>query len=78
MSTFYDELYGELFTAEGRYMTPRLVDQITYLRGMLDQGDQRPGKDAYARYEELKNWYNRLAKQAVDKVGNRKEFNLID
>ncbi len=78
LSTFYDELYGELFTAEGRYMTPRLIDQITYLRGMLDQGDQRPGKDAYARYEELKSWYNRLAKQAVDKVGNRKEFNLID
>ena len=78
LSTFYNDLHSELFMAEGRYMTPRLIEQITYLRGMLDQGDQRPGKDAYARYEELKSWYNRLAKQAVDKVGNRKEFNLID
>ena len=75
---FYDGLNTELNTAEGRYMQPRLLDQIVYLRSMLGQGDQRPGKDAYARYDELKNWYNRLVKQAGEKIGNRKEIDLID
>jgi hypothetical protein len=55
-----EDLQKELVTAEGRYMQPRLIDQINYLRGMLDQGDQRPGKDAYDRYAELKAWLGKL------------------
>ena len=78
LQAFYNGLYAELYMAEGRYMTPRLLDQITYLRSMLDQGDQKPGKDAFVRYDELKNWYNRLVKQSVEKIGNRKEFAPID
>ncbi len=42
-----------LQTAEGIYMQPMLKDQISYLYSMLNRADQRPGKDAYDRYEEL-------------------------
>ncbi len=43
----------QLVTPDGIYMTPMLLDQVRYLRSMLNQADQRPGKDAYDRYEEL-------------------------
>lgn len=46
---------SELVTAEGRYMTPMLIDQIRYLSSMIDRADQLPGQDAYLRFEELKN-----------------------
>lgn len=36
-----------------RYPTPMLVDQISYLNSMLNRADQKPGKDAYDRFEEL-------------------------
>lgn len=44
---------SRLITAEGIYPTPRLLDQIRYLYGMLDQADQKPGRDAYIRLGEL-------------------------
>ena len=44
---------SELVTAEGRYMTPMIIDQISYLMSMLDRADQLPGQDAYLRFEEL-------------------------
>jgi len=47
---------GKLVTdqTEGvRYPTPMLIDQLSYLYGNLDRADQRPGRDAYERYEEL-------------------------
>jgi len=53
-------LESELTTAEGRYRQPMLVAQIQYLSYMLRGADQRPGQDAYDRYEDLKAWYNRL------------------
>lgn len=43
-----------LETPEGRYMQPGLMAQISYLRSMIDQADQKPGKDAFERYNELK------------------------
>ncbi|MBL7848875.1 MAG: hypothetical protein JNL40_15510 [Cyclobacteriaceae bacterium] len=43
-----------LVTKEGAYETPRLIDQLNYLRQQLDQADQRPGRDLYQRYDELK------------------------
>jgi photosystem II stability/assembly factor-like uncharacterized protein len=46
---------AELVTAEGRYQVPMLHDQLRYLASMLDRADQRPGQDAYARFDELKN-----------------------
>lgn len=47
-------LEEELIMKEGHYQKPVLIDQLNYLRQMLDQADQRPGKDAFDRYEELK------------------------
>jgi hypothetical protein len=35
-------------------MQPMLTNQIGYLGSMLKQADQKPGNDAYERYEELK------------------------
>jgi hypothetical protein len=47
------QLESQLVTAEGTYMTPMILDQLRYLGSMLDRADQRPGKDAYDRYNEL-------------------------
>jgi photosystem II stability/assembly factor-like uncharacterized protein len=55
------QLEDELSTAEGIYMQPKLVDQIGYLANMLDEAGQRPGADAYRRFEELKIWFDKLA-----------------
>ena len=50
----YKELESELVTKEGRYQKPVLIDQLRYLASMLNRADQKPGKDAVDRYEELK------------------------
>ncbi|MGH9320817.1 MAG: WD40/YVTN/BNR-like repeat-containing protein [Vicinamibacteria bacterium] len=42
-----------LVAAPIRYSRPMIVDQIEYLYENLDTADQRPGKDAYDRFEEL-------------------------
>ncbi len=44
----------ELKTADGIYMKPMLIDQISYLYYMIAEADQLPGKDAYDRYDVLK------------------------
>ncbi|MFC1782319.1 WD40/YVTN/BNR-like repeat-containing protein, partial [Planctomycetota bacterium] len=46
-------LEAKFVTAPGRYMTPMLLDQLSYLNSMLDRADQKPGRDAYMRHEEL-------------------------
>ncbi len=46
-------MLDQLVTPEGRYPKPRLIDQIGYLYGIISRADQRPGQDAYVRYEEL-------------------------
>jgi hypothetical protein len=48
-----EEIQKELSTAPVRYSQPMLVDQIEYLFENLDTADQKPGRDAYERYEEL-------------------------
>jgi photosystem II stability/assembly factor-like uncharacterized protein len=35
------------------YPQPMLLDQISYLYSMINSADQRPGKDAFSRYDEL-------------------------
>jgi hypothetical protein len=57
------QAYDELVTAEGTYMKPQLIAQLQYLRYMLLQADQQPGKDAYNRYEELKSRWEKLQSQ---------------
>ncbi len=44
---------SKLITSRGRYQQPMILDQIGYLAGMLDRADQKPGRDAYIRYDEL-------------------------
>lgn len=46
-------LQSKLVTAEGRYQQPMLIDQLNYLYRMLDRADQKPGRDAYQRLDEL-------------------------
>jgi hypothetical protein len=46
-------LEAKFVTAPGTYMTPMLLDQLSYLNSMLDRADQKPGRDAYIRHEEL-------------------------
>lgn len=64
------QILDQLVTPEGIYMTPMLIDQLRYLRSMLNQADQRPGKDAYDRYEELKNRFNTIQNSYV-KLGSK-------
>jgi photosystem II stability/assembly factor-like uncharacterized protein len=42
-----------LLTEPVRYSRPMMVDQIEYLYENLDSADQKPGRDAYQRYDEL-------------------------
>ncbi|MFC2157127.1 WD40/YVTN/BNR-like repeat-containing protein [Acidobacteriota bacterium] len=44
----------KLETAKGRYPQPMILDQIGYLYGMISRADQKPGRDAYMRYQELR------------------------
>lgn len=41
-------------TRDGSYMERKLLSQVTYLNRMLNRADQKPGKDAYERLDELK------------------------
>ena len=50
----------ELNTQEGTYMRPMLIDQIRYLQAMLSRADQRPGNDAYIRFNDLKSQFKDL------------------
>ncbi len=72
------ELEAQLDTPEGRYRQPMLTAQIRYLRGMLEGADQRPGKDAVARYETLKKEFNELVKQWQDVMGEDTELKPLD
>ncbi|MCJ7579380.1 MAG: hypothetical protein MUP98_02475 [Candidatus Aminicenantes bacterium] len=44
---------AKLVTSRGTYQQPMILDQISYLSSMLDRADQRPGRDAYLRFDEL-------------------------
>lgn len=49
-----EAIYYQLVTPSGTYMQPMLSDQTRYLSSMIGRADQRPGQDAYERFEELK------------------------
>lgn len=59
-----EAIHDALNTAEGRYQTPMLIDQLRYLFSMLNRADQTPGKDAFDRYAELKSTLERLQSDA--------------
>jgi hypothetical protein len=52
-----DRLENELIqTGEGKVgaeLKPRLMRQLTYLYGMMTTADQRPGEDAYQRFDDI-------------------------
>lgn len=58
--TLLEKTEKALVRAKGHYTKPMLISQIQYLYGMLNRGDQRPGKDAYERYEVLKKEFDIL------------------
>lgn len=49
-----------LQTAEGIYMQPKLLDQISYLNSMINRADQLPGQDAYERFRTLEQEFDDL------------------
>ncbi|MDT8369157.1 MAG: hypothetical protein RQ745_08105 [Longimicrobiales bacterium] len=50
----FDALHYRLNEVEvGSYPKPMLLGQLGYLSGMIGRADQRPGRDAYERHEEL-------------------------
>jgi photosystem II stability/assembly factor-like uncharacterized protein len=55
-----DNVYYQLVTPPGTYMQPMLQAQTGYLGSMIGRADQRPGKDAYDRFEELKNRFEEI------------------
>jgi len=58
-------IYDQLVTKEGRYEQPMFLNQVRYLYFMLQRADQRPGKDAYERYDALVKWYNEIEESAA-------------
>ncbi|MGH9311806.1 MAG: WD40/YVTN/BNR-like repeat-containing protein [Vicinamibacterales bacterium] len=47
------DLYGKLVTAEGPYPQPMLIDQLSSIARMVGQADQRIGKEAQTRFDDL-------------------------
>ena len=58
------EVLAALETAEGTYQQPMLIDQIEYLASMLAGADQRPGADAFERFEALLKRFEELQQLA--------------
>ncbi len=53
-ATRLEALERNLVTAPVRYSRPMLRDQINYLYGLISRADQKVGRDAIQRYEELR------------------------
>jgi hypothetical protein len=66
--SFCVDLEKELITSKSvAYSQPMLIDQISYLREMLNTADQLPGKDAYDRFKSLKMEVDNLLRKWQDK-----------
>ncbi len=57
-------LRTQLVTASGNYPQPMLVDQLASIWRMANQADQRPGRDAFLRLDDLTMVLATLEKQA--------------
>jgi hypothetical protein len=52
-----DDVLARLVTAPIVYPQPMLIDQFSNIQRMLGQADQKPGRDAWQRYDDLiKEW----------------------
>jgi hypothetical protein len=58
-----------LITQDITYPQPMLADQLSYLYSMISRADQKPGKDAWVRFEELSKQYDQL-KVRFDALNN--------
>ena len=47
------------------YAKPMLIDQVRYLYFMINGADQRPGQDAYDRYDELLEGWREIRKRVT-------------
>jgi photosystem II stability/assembly factor-like uncharacterized protein len=47
------DLYDKLVTAEGPYPQPMLIDQLSNIARMVGQADQKIGKEAQTRFDDL-------------------------
>ncbi len=57
-----NKLHSELVTSEkGSYPPPMLIDQLEYMYYMTIRADQRPGDDAYTRFNTLKKELDEIA-----------------
>jgi photosystem II stability/assembly factor-like uncharacterized protein len=63
-------LYAKLVTASGPYPQPMLVNQLSYLSSMLGRADQKPGRDAYIRLDELSQELSAYIAEANKILGN--------
>ena len=63
-------LQSKLVTADGRYMKPMLIDQLSYLYFMLLSADQMPGQDAFDRYNELSRLFEGIKVANSKLIGN--------
>lgn len=63
-------LHSELVTSDaGSYPQPMLLAQISYLYGMTNGADQRPGDQAYERYEQLRTELDRIVARVDAALG---------
>jgi hypothetical protein len=69
--TNLEGLLAKMVTARGTYQQPMLMAQLSYLNGMLNRADQKPGKDAYDRYEELNEILNGIVAEMRNIPGIR-------
>ena len=61
------ELWDKVVTAGGIYPQPMLIDQFSNIARMIGQADQRIGKDAFARYDDLMKEMSAI-KTEVDRI----------
>ena len=47
------------------YPPPMLLSQISYLSGMINAADQKPGNEAYKRQTQLEEWYAQLLTRTI-------------
>jgi hypothetical protein len=64
------ELWNRVVTAGGPYPQPMLIDQFSNISRMIGQADQKIGKDAFVRYDDLMKEMNDI-KAALDQIAGR-------
>jgi len=61
------ELWDRVVTAGGPYPQPMLIDQFSNIARMIGQADQKVGKDAFVRYDDLMKEMTDI-KAALDRI----------